>query len=315
VRQVSITSRLAILYYDYFTTFSVEIERFWKRNCLSWVSALFVVNRYLSLIGPILVAVEYFGNIPEIVNVWLTPCRCRQLQSFHQYYAVLTQVIVAALLLLRTYALYNRDARILCMMIITCTAGTIVSIVSAKDVLTCVRHLISLKDCTVGVTPCTNLDLIGAWSSMLAFDTLVFFLTLARAIYVGGLWKGTLFRIMLRDGALYYGIMVMANIANILTFLVRHCTAMQPTAKGMCTTLTNVVSSTLISRLMLNLRDPNMQVCPKGILSTLDCACCESAESRMTHTVTFTNSEAVFSDCVEDDLWVGSYSYEDFYTQ
>ncbi|EMD38373.1 hypothetical protein CERSUDRAFT_64629 [Gelatoporia subvermispora B] len=173
--------RLAVLYYDYFTTFSMEVERFWKQSPFSCISILFVINRYLSLIGPIPVTIEYFGNIAEI------------LQSFHQYYAVFTQAVVAALLLLRTYALYNRDARILCLMLATCAAGIVASI------------WVLLVDKTFTEDSKVALNwpgyLVGAWSSMLAFDTLVFVLTLVRAIQVEGLWKGTLFRIMLRDGA------------------------------------------------------------------------------------------------------------------
>jgi len=283
---------LTILYYDYVATFPVEVERFWKRSCLSWVSALFIVNRYLSLLGPIPVAIEFFGILPEI--------QCRKLQSFHQYYAVFTQAVVAALLVLRTYALYNQDRRILCLMLIACASGVVLSVWSLLADHSLVDETevsFNWPGCDLSLSIQQARHLTYAWSSMLAFDTLVFILTVVRAVQVGGLWKGTLCRIMLRDGAVYYGIMVMANIANILTFMLA-----VPTAKGMCTTLTNVVSSTLITRLMLNLRDPDMQVFPRATVSTF------GAESCTTYAITFTNSEAVFSDCLEEDLWIGSYA-------
>lgn len=46
----------------------MELERFWKPRRLSVVSVLFLMNRYLSLLGQIPVILEYFGNFPEIVS-------------------------------------------------------------------------------------------------------------------------------------------------------------------------------------------------------------------------------------------------------
>ena len=56
-----------MLYYDYTLTLSSEIEHFWKRARFSLVSVLFVVNRYLGLLGSIPVAMEYFVHFkPEV---------------------------------------------------------------------------------------------------------------------------------------------------------------------------------------------------------------------------------------------------------
>lgn len=53
----------AIFFYDYVLTFGSEVEYFWPpRNRLTWPSFLFFVNRYLSLFGNILFAVEDFMN-------------------------------------------------------------------------------------------------------------------------------------------------------------------------------------------------------------------------------------------------------------
>ncbi|KAI0647197.1 hypothetical protein C8Q79DRAFT_611506 [Trametes meyenii] len=53
---------LTLLYYDFCLTFTAEVERFWKTARLSLFSALFVLNRYLGLLGPIPVMLEYFGS-------------------------------------------------------------------------------------------------------------------------------------------------------------------------------------------------------------------------------------------------------------
>ncbi|OCH91666.1 hypothetical protein OBBRIDRAFT_774740 [Obba rivulosa] len=207
-----------ILYFDYFIVFSTEVERFWKGFTLSWASALFVANRYLSLVASIPILLEYFGDPPEP--------RCRQLQSFHQYLALLTQGTVAALLLIRTYALYNRSKHILYLMLITCFAGGAVSAWSimsdGKYVSDADSSLLRLSGCDLSLSNQQGRHISIAWGSMLVFDTLIFALTVAKIIKSDKkIWKGTLFKLMLRDGAIYYGIMVVINIANIVTFVVR----------------------------------------------------------------------------------------------
>ena len=50
----------AILYYDYLLTFPLEVGRFWLFHETNWATALFYLNRYLSLVGHIPIAMEYF---------------------------------------------------------------------------------------------------------------------------------------------------------------------------------------------------------------------------------------------------------------
>ena len=58
----------ALLFYDYCLTLGVEIEHFWKRARISAVAALFVLNRYLTLLGQIPLIVEYFVVLPPLVS-------------------------------------------------------------------------------------------------------------------------------------------------------------------------------------------------------------------------------------------------------
>ena len=51
----------ALLYYDYFLTFDMEVERFWGRPP-SLISCGFFLNRYLSILGHIPVTLEFFGT-------------------------------------------------------------------------------------------------------------------------------------------------------------------------------------------------------------------------------------------------------------
>jgi hypothetical protein len=45
-------------------------------------------------------------------------------------YMIITSILLSAILLLRTYALHNRDKRVLCLLVLACIAGTTISTVS-----------------------------------------------------------------------------------------------------------------------------------------------------------------------------------------
>ncbi|KAK7683052.1 hypothetical protein QCA50_013724 [Cerrena zonata] len=80
------------------------------------------------------------------------------------------------------------------------------------------------------------------------FDTVVFILTLYKRLQVGKTPWNSLFYLMIRDGTMYFGFLVVLYSMDIVNFLVFGDVVQ-------LATLTNVVASTLISRLMLNIRD------------------------------------------------------------
>ncbi|KAI5997279.1 hypothetical protein F5J12DRAFT_340893 [Pisolithus orientalis] len=63
--------------------------------------------------------------------------------------------------------------------------------------------------------------------------------------------KRSLVDILLRDGAMYFAVMTTINVANIIIFI-----AGRPNMKSVLSSPTNMLCAALISRLMLNLRDP-----------------------------------------------------------
>ncbi|OSD08714.1 hypothetical protein PYCCODRAFT_1380531 [Trametes coccinea BRFM310] len=243
---------LTILYYDYLLTLFDEIEFFWRSSNVTFVSVLFVIIRYLGLLAPIPVAIEYFADLSEI--------RCRRLETYHQAYAIASQAIVAIMLVIRTYALYERNKRILALLIVTHVGGGIFCLISivtnTSPVKTSITIPFSFKGCNLGLTNKQGIHLALAWGAMLWFDTTIFVLTLLRALRMRRHLPGGLLEIMFRDGTVYYGIMVVANVSNTITFLI---TPPGSPMKGLDTTLTNVLSTTLTSRLILNLRDPKLQ--------------------------------------------------------
>ncbi|EIW60024.1 uncharacterized protein TRAVEDRAFT_70525 [Trametes versicolor FP-101664 SS1] len=286
-------SALTILYYDYAMTIFSEIEYYWipAKHSLSFF--LFVTNRYIGILGPIPVFFEYFSAVSEHRSVSNRHCadistrsrsdvipldRCRQLQLYHQIFAMLSQAVVAILLILRTYALYNCSKRMLALLISMHLGGAVhclirpsarralhreltrrlkSAVLTSKSPLTTDTPLgFRYSLCNLSLTDDQGVHLALAWSAMLWFDTIIFLLTLYKAVLMRRELSGGLLEVLFRDGTIYYGILVVVNMINIITFLK---TAPNTPLKGMATTMTNVLSVTLTSRLMLNLRDPSLQ--------------------------------------------------------
>ncbi|KAF9466478.1 hypothetical protein BDZ94DRAFT_1319363 [Collybia nuda] len=235
-----------ILYYDYALTLPDEVERFWATRSLTWASSFFYINRYLTLLGHIPVMVQYYWDARRSADV------CPSLASFHQYLAVFIQVVVGILLIMRTYALYDQNIWVL---LFICAAGLAVIVFGTYSVVANSRGN-ALKENlpAVGCVPPINMTdanrLAAAWTGLLLFDVLIFVMTVYKSTKRSRGGDRTLINILLRDGAIYFGIMSAVGLANILTF---HLSPEYE--RGFITTFANIISSTMISRLMLNLRD------------------------------------------------------------
>ncbi|KAF8072078.1 hypothetical protein FPV67DRAFT_1483845 [Lyophyllum atratum] len=60
--------------------------------------------------------------------------------------------------------------------------------------------------------------LASAWTGMLLFDILIFSMTVYKSLRRSPARDRTLLHILLRDGAIYFGIMAIVGLANILSF-------------------------------------------------------------------------------------------------
>ncbi|KAF7300475.1 hypothetical protein HMN09_00931700 [Mycena chlorophos] len=268
-----------LLFYDYFLTLDWEVARYWGTSW-SWPTFFYFVNRYATLLGNIPVVLEYFWSAPPtprklIVHVSIfvvgigcrgacmlrggnADCRCAHIESYHQYYLIATQVLVGAMLILRTYALYERNKRVLALMLVFTTGSVAVGIWSVfRSKSSSGNTNLSLYvGCDYPTTKQDGLNLLIPWAAVAVFDTMIFVLTLGRVLYrrskgLHGARASGLLTLLLRDGAIYFAVMVMSNLANIFTFAFGG-----PFTRGIATTFTNVLASIMISRLMLNLRDP-----------------------------------------------------------
>ncbi|KAF9525426.1 hypothetical protein CPB83DRAFT_859539 [Crepidotus variabilis] len=239
---------ITILYYDYYLTFAMEIDRMWSRGGFSLAMTLFYVNRYVNIFGHIPVMVEYFWVSSSSHKIQI----CHSLQSYHQYFSIVVQLVIATLLSIRVYALYGRRRRVLFLLfavILAAFAAGCWSFISKKKEE---KPSIYLPTGCAATHPRDEaIHLTIAWGGMLVFDMIIFLMTLYKALVVPRLGETSLLTILLRDGTLYFACIAASNLANMLTLVYGGLFT-----RGVATTFTNVISSTMTSRLMLNLRHP-----------------------------------------------------------
>ncbi|KAI0807436.1 hypothetical protein C8Q74DRAFT_62440 [Fomes fomentarius] len=233
---------LTIRYYDYAITLTSEIEYYWNPPSLSVSFILFFVNRYVAVLGSIPVFSPYFMG------------------SSQPIYAILSQVIVGVLLTLRTYALYNCSKRMLAALVGMYTLGMIQAmsafLLGRSPLKTTEKPIFGFEhSACVSLTHDQGFRFALAWSAMLWFDTVVFILTFYKAIQMRHERLGGLLATMIRDGTVYFAVLVVVHTVNIVALL-----GSNDEMRGAATTITNVFSATLTSRLLLNLRDPRNQV-------------------------------------------------------
>ncbi|KAG7448380.1 uncharacterized protein BT62DRAFT_702350 [Guyanagaster necrorhizus] len=223
----------------------MEVSRFWVHGAFSWAAFFFYLNRYLGI----------FGHVPVVVEYFWTGYPPNKVQTYHQYFVIIVQIVVAVMLIMRTYALYDRSRKILVIQIcVTLTAIGLGAYAVASGKKSSPDEtpadITPFIGCSTSLTRDSAMRLGTAWCGMLVFDIMVFTLTLHKALKLQQTGGVSLLTLLLRDGSVYFGVIIASNLANILTFFAL--------IRGVVTTFTNVISSTMLSRLMLNIRDPKL---------------------------------------------------------
>ncbi|CAK5272698.1 unnamed protein product [Mycena citricolor] len=248
-------SPFTLLCYEYLITLDDEIARYWSAG-RSWGSALFFLNRYVALLGSVPVVVEFM--LASMNADARRKQLCSAFQSYHSYFALFSQVLVCVIIVTRTYALYGRNRIALTAMVTVVGALVtlaIVILVRGGDDGALSRNLLAIG-CPSATSHPQSIRTAIAWSGMLIFDCMIFFMTLWKAVrfsFRGRENSGTLLHVLVRDGSMYFGLMAIANAVNIGTY-----TMGGPIMSGAVTTGVNILSSVLVSRLMLNIRDPRL---------------------------------------------------------
>ncbi|KAJ6564984.1 hypothetical protein DFH09DRAFT_1158258 [Mycena vulgaris] len=245
---------ISILFWDHLITLGNEIKFVWLRK-RSVSSIWFYAVRYIG----------FAGNLPVLLFSFKTisPKVCNQYSFLHQIVLVVTQFLVSLIMILRTYALYDRDTRVLVFLV---SIGVCLLAVCSWAVHDQQAIPVTIfPGCHQGVTKSNGYHLSATWAALFLFDSIIFGLTM-RKIYSTRIRMGSgellpLHMLIVRDGALYFGAMALANLGNIITYYLGG-----PLTRGSLSTFANCVSISLMSRLMLNLHEKT----DVGILSFRD---------------------------------------------
>ncbi|KAG2340862.1 hypothetical protein BDR05DRAFT_495510 [Suillus weaverae] len=235
---------------------------------------LFLANRYIALLGNIFaLCIDFLPMSDERFHFWLLHIcyfaqrrlSCVKYTLCRQLFFLSQGIIVCLVLTIRIYALYGCSKRLLTWMSIigfTLAAGACAGTFGHFSSNATIFPGVGCYE-TYTATVAAHVGL--AWMALFIFELLIFILTVYRICKTIGLLRLSLFTrsnvidIIFHDGAIYFGVMTLINIPNILTYY-----SGSVNTRGSLATFTSSMSATLISRLVLNLH----QSMDTGILST-----------------------------------------------
>ncbi|KAJ6584191.1 hypothetical protein B0H10DRAFT_872874 [Mycena sp. CBHHK59/15] len=236
-------SGLVILVYDHLLTLGSEVMIIWSSK-LRLSTCWFLMVRYTAIAVSIVYAFFYFGNLsPEV---------CIEMEKVLEGLLCIQEALVEVTLGVRVFAMYGLNLWILLSLLVP---GSISAAFALWTIIEYGRPVMltapGFGGCHTAIPKSTAIRLAAAWEAQLFCDIVVFGLTLRRAYVdrgVLGVISGSLIDRMLRDGAMYFGIIVLANLANVLTLYLGDIIL-----AGILSWFTTSLSVTLICRLMLRL--------------------------------------------------------------
>ncbi|EKM50707.1 uncharacterized protein PHACADRAFT_188242, partial [Phanerochaete carnosa HHB-10118-sp] len=220
---------LVILYYDHAITFDDEYWLVW-RTPNSGASVFFLVNRYFSFFSNITITAGNFSSFKSVQS-------CAHYTFYRQLSLIATQIIVAVIQFLRTYALYGRDRRFA---VVVVSVATVLAALSIWAVIDEKSTYTVAQGCHAASSRISAIHLAVAWEALFVWDMIIFFLTFFKSVknrdQYGGR-SGSLASLIFRDGAIYFGcvfvpgwsqaqflrnsrVMACAQCSNTLTFYV-----------------------------------------------------------------------------------------------
>ncbi|CAK5272337.1 unnamed protein product [Mycena citricolor] len=235
IRNVLHIVGIVILYWDHILMLGDEIHILWLRPARRSKSAYwFFAIRYTAFVGNLLITLGMFYPTvsPELVLVFM-------------------QALVAMVMFLRIYALYNRSRRVLAGLIAVCIP--LVALIAWSLVGQKTRPAPMLSGgCNLLMSRRTSNHVVGAWFALFMYDSVIFGLTIYKTYST---WRRAgspehlpIHALIFRDGVLYFGALALINFSNIITFYLGG-----PLLRGSMSTFASCVSVSLMARLMLNL--------------------------------------------------------------
>ncbi|CAL1698806.1 unnamed protein product [Somion occarium] len=247
-----------LLIFDYLLTLSEEIKCIWKRK-FTGVTILFFINRYVTLMYRILMIVQMvsFDNQTESTanagwyQYLIFICSCASVLRFCEGLVIILEVTAAAFMAIRMYAIWNGDRRVFAVVFIL---GLVTPAINIYYYTT--LSVIALPQPLVGCGEEVDLHTpiaISVFNRVFAIGLDAFILILTWAKTAGIMRslasvhiRTSLTTMLLRDGTVYFAFLLVLNVANLV--------AISYNIFGALPALTDVVTSILITRFLLNLR-------------------------------------------------------------
>ncbi|KAJ7253119.1 hypothetical protein C8J57DRAFT_1348847, partial [Mycena rebaudengoi] len=247
---------LVIPCYDHALTLSEEIRYIWrrpKRPSSYW----FFLNRYLALSTNIINTIFTFRPTdPQVCPMFLL---------VQKIMVILQLLVIYLILALRVFAMYNRNKSMriflsACGVIAFGLAGWLATTNPGGSSAPPSRPGdqvygpgsgdFALPQCTNLIYPESAKRIAGAWLVEFGLDLLIFGLTLFRGLTQNcrASSRFSLTHCLVRDGALYFVVILVSNLTNILMLLLG-----SPLLAGSLSWMTSTISAAMVSRLMLNL--------------------------------------------------------------
>ncbi|KAJ6574207.1 hypothetical protein B0H19DRAFT_1371375 [Mycena capillaripes] len=184
-----------ILLYDHLLTLSSEVRNIWSPK-FKRSAAWFLLFRYVTLLGNLTMIPFLLGD--------LTAESCTKLSRIENYVLVVQEFFIGCTLSLRVCAMYGFNRRVFISLAIAALTTVVLGVWAV------IGPKVILETSVPGVAL--------AWEGQLVCDILILGLTLRRAYTYHstfGLGSPSLLQTMFRDGAVYFGMICLVNIANI----------------------------------------------------------------------------------------------------
>jgi len=237
---------LTFLTYDTLLSAGQEYKYMWKSKW-SVIKVLYICARYGTFIDTSMDVHERVSNVGS--------SSCRLASGFAIFFAGIGMAVIEIILMIRTYAQYNRSKRLLAFfLLLWCFAASFIAWTAFQwTKSSTINSLSSLTSCNLTLEPSTLA--VRFYAVMLGMETITVFLTLWKGFHTGffryrSQHQTSLATTFYRDGIAFYLIMLFAlNTAAVIQFVA-------PTPlQGLGETPTRVIHSIAACHLIIHVRE------------------------------------------------------------
>jgi len=201
-----------LILYNYVLTLRDEIEYFWG---VKWtgVTLLFFATRYLPFIDVGIFLTHQILDSPS-------PHLCSVLDHINGWSFMIGITVADIILMVRTWAIWNRTPRIAGVLVVIFLATFIPMYYCLYLFLNSVQFARDpLKEFTGCFISSASPILFGSYALLMAFETIIFTMTLVKAWRSHKNVQSTLLRTLYRDGLLFYFYLMAISILNVLVLI------------------------------------------------------------------------------------------------